>query len=90
VAPTAWRIATGQFEQLLFHVSLDLDLVRPRWLGPVVKSRFESLRHEALPHALNRPQADAQSRDGLGIGTRLALQLVRQEQNAGMGQFPCS
>ena len=54
----------------------------------MVKRRLESLRHQALAHALNRPQANAQGCDDLGIGIRWALPRIRQEQNAGMGQFP--
>jgi hypothetical protein len=40
VAAPARRIAAGQFEQLLFDISLDLDLVRSGRLRPVVKGGF--------------------------------------------------
>jgi hypothetical protein len=56
----------------------------------VVKSGGESRGHEALPHARNRPQAEPPNRDEHRIGMRLARPLVRVEQKAGMGQFPCS
>jgi hypothetical protein len=54
VAAPARRIAAGQFEQLLFDVALDLDLVWSRRLRPVVQGGFQTFRHESLPQALNR------------------------------------
>jgi hypothetical protein len=86
VAPTLRGIATGQFDQLLFDRPLDLDLVRPGRLGPVVQSGLEPFGDKAFPHTLDRPQAGAQRGDDLGICTSIALFLVSQEQNAGMGQ----
>jgi hypothetical protein len=87
VAPPPRWITTSPFDHLLFDRSLDLDLVRPRRLGPVVPSGLETFGNEALPHPLDRPPAGAQSRDNLGIRTSVALLLVRQEQKAGMGQL---
>jgi hypothetical protein len=54
VAAPARRIAAGQFEQLLFGVALDLDLVWSRRLRPVVQGGFQTFRNESLPQALNR------------------------------------
>jgi hypothetical protein len=88
VAAPARRIAAGQFEQLLFNVSLDLDLVRSGRLRPVVKGGFQTFRNESLPQALNRSRAGAQGRDDLGLRIRLAEPLIRQKQNASMGQLP--
>jgi hypothetical protein len=90
VAPPPRRIAARQFDQLLFNVSLDLDLVRSRRLGPVVKGCFQAFCDESLPQALNRSQARAQSRDDLNVRTLVAVPLVCQEQNATMGQPPGS
>jgi hypothetical protein len=88
VAAPARRIAAGQFEQLLFDVSLNLDLVRSGRLWPVVKGGFETFRDESLPQALNRSWAGAQGRDDLSRRIRLAEPLIRQKQNARMGQLP--
>jgi hypothetical protein len=86
-APARW-IAAGQFEQRLCDVPLTLDLVRSGRLRPVVKGGFQTFRDESLPQALNGSQAGAQGRDDLGVRIRLAAPLIRQKQNARMGQLP--
>jgi hypothetical protein len=88
VAAPARRIAAGQCEQLLFDVSLDLDLVWSGRLRPVLKGGFQTFRDESLPQALNRARAGAQGRDDLGLRIRLAEPRIRQQQNASMGQLP--
>lgn len=88
MAAPARRIAAGQFKQLLFNVSLDLDLVRSGRLRPVVKGGLQTFCDESLPQTLNRARAGAQGRDDLGLRIRLAEPLVRQKQNASMGQLP--
>lgn len=82
------RLATGQFEQPLFDVALDLDLVRSRRLRPVVQGGFQPFRHEALPETRNRAWAGPQGGDDLGIRIRLPAPRIRQQQNARMGQLP--
>jgi hypothetical protein len=59
VAAPARRIAAGQFEQRLFDVSLDLDLVRSGRLRPVVKGGFQTFRDESLPQAFNGARVGA-------------------------------
>jgi hypothetical protein len=49
VAAPARRLAAGQFEQRLFDVACDLDLVRSGRLRPVVQGGFQPFRDEALP-----------------------------------------
>jgi hypothetical protein len=71
------RLAAGQFEQRLFDVPFDLDLVRSGWLRPVVKGGFQTFRDEALPQACNGARADAQGRDDLGVRIRLAAPRIR-------------
>jgi len=88
VAAPARRIATGQCEPLRFGVALALDLVWSRRLRPVVQGGFQTFRHASLPQALNRAQAGTQGRDDLGVRIRLAAPLIRQKQNARMGQLP--
>jgi hypothetical protein len=88
VAAPARRLAAGQFEQPLFDVSLDLDLVWSGRLRPVVQGGFQTFRDESLPQALNGARAGAQGRDDLGVRIRLAAPLIRQKQNARMGQLP--
>jgi hypothetical protein len=88
VAAPARRIAAGQFEQLLFDVALNLDLVRSGRLRPVVQGGFQTFRDEALPQACNGARAGPQGRDDFGVRIRLAASLIRQKQNARMGQLP--
>jgi hypothetical protein len=87
MAPALRRLATGQFEQLLLDVPLDLDLVRSWGLGPVVQGGFESLGDAALPQALDGSHTGRQNGGDLGVRVRLAVSFVGQEQNAGMGEF---
>jgi len=88
VAAPARRIAAGQFEQPLFDVALNLDLVRSGRLRPVGKGGFQTFHNESLPQAFNGARAGAQGRDDLGVRIRLAASLIRQKQNARMGQLP--
>ena len=59
MAAPARRLAAGQFEQRLFDVALDLDLVRSGRLRPVGKGRFQTFRDESLPQAFNGARAGA-------------------------------
>jgi hypothetical protein len=79
VAATTWRIAASEFDQLLLDVPLDLDLVWSRRLGSVVKGCFQPFGDEALPQALDRSQTDTQSRDDLGVRTRITVFFIGQE-----------
>jgi hypothetical protein len=60
-------------DQLLFHVPLDLDLAGASRLGPMVQSRRHPLRDQPLSHALDRPQADPEGADDVGIGSLVSL-----------------
>jgi hypothetical protein len=86
-APTR-RGAASQFEQCLFDVALNLDLVRSGRLRPVVKGGFQTFRDKALPQACNGARAGAQGCNDLGVRIRLAPSRIRQKQNARMGQLP--
>ncbi len=54
----------------------------------MVQGGFQPFRDEALPQAFNGARAGAQGRDDLGVRIRLAAPLIRQKQNARMGQLP--
>ena len=87
MAPAPGRVGAGQFDQLLFDVPPDLDLVRPGRLGAVIEGRLESLGDEPLPDAGDGPRAGAQGSDDLFIGAFPALRVVGQQEDAGMGQL---
>jgi hypothetical protein len=88
VAAPAWRLAAGQFEQRLFDVAFDLDLVRSGRLRPVVQGGLQPFRDESLPQTCNGARAGTQGRDDLGVRIRLAAPRIRQKQNARVGQLP--
>jgi len=63
MAASARWVSTGQFDQFLFNVSFDLDLVwssRP-WLG--VEGRLNPVGDESLPDPSDSPKARAQGHD---------------------------
>jgi hypothetical protein len=84
VAPAPWRFAASQGNQLLFDVSFDLDLVRPRRLRLVVDGCLEAFGDETLPNTLDGPQTGSQSRHDLVIGAAIAVGL---QKDASMGQL---
>jgi hypothetical protein len=86
-APPFGRVGAGQFDELLFDVSTDLDLVRPGGLGPMVEGRQESLGDEPLPDAGDGPWAGPQGGDDLFIGGLVTLRVVGQQENARMDQL---
>jgi hypothetical protein len=83
------RVGASQFDELLFDVPPDLDLVRPGGLGAVVEGRQESLGDEPLPDAGDGPRAGAQGGDDLVIGGFPALRVVGQQEDARMDQLAC-
>lgn len=80
-------IAAGQFEQTLLDIPLDLDLVGAEWLPTAQQGEIHPLGNQLPTNPGNRPQADAQGRDDLLIGAFLAAGIVRQQEDAGMGQL---
>ena len=69
MAATTGRISTGQSDQLLFDIAFDLDLVRPRRLGPVVDGRPDPFDDKPFANAADSPQADAQGVANLFVGS---------------------
>jgi hypothetical protein len=86
-APAPGRVGASQFDELLFDVPLDLDLVRSGGLRSVIEGRLESLGDEPLPDAGDGPRAGAQGGDDLFIGVFLSPGVVRQQEDARMGQL---
>jgi hypothetical protein len=85
MAPPPGWVGTRQFDQLLFHISADLDFVWSRWLWLMVDGYLQPLGHQALPHALYRPQAGAQSGNDLVVE---AIVTIGQEKDAGVRESP--
>jgi hypothetical protein len=86
-APAFGRVDASQFDELLFDVPPDLDLVRPGGLGAVIKGRLESLSDEPPPDAGDGPRAGSQGGDDLFIGGFPALRVVGQQEDARMDQL---
>ena len=85
---TTGRIGAGQFDQLLFDVPLDLDLVRPRRLRPVIDGRFDSFGDEPLSDTSDGSRADTDGRHDVLVGGVSTGCRIRQQEDAGMCQFP--
>ena len=81
------RIAASQLDQSLLDIPLDLDLVGARRLPSAQQGEVHALGDQLLADTGYRPQAGAQSRDDLLIGVCLSAGVVRQQQDAGMGQY---
>jgi hypothetical protein len=87
VAPATGRIGTRKFDQLLFNVPFNFDLVgsgRP-WLG--VKGRLDPLDDKPLPDAGDGSGACTQSSDDVLVAGTLAMNRVREEQDSGVGKL---
>jgi hypothetical protein len=85
-SPTG-RVGAGQFDQLLFHVSVDLDLVRTCRLRPVIDCRLQSFNDKSFPDAGDGLQAGTEGCDDFIVGVSFSPHTVRQQQNAGVGQL---
>jgi hypothetical protein len=85
-APARW-VGAGEFDQFLFSVSFDLDLVWPRWPWFRVERRVEPLGDEPLPDSSDGPGAGVQGRDDILVAVPLAMYRIRQEQDSGMSQL---
>jgi hypothetical protein len=68
VAATLGRIATGQSYQPLLDIALDLDLVWPRRLGPVVQGGVEPFSDKPLADAGDGSWPNAQGGDDCIVG----------------------
>ena len=82
MAPPARRVGAGQFDQLLFDVSFDLDLVRTSRPWPGIEGRLDPLGDETLPDASDGARAYTQSRDDVLVAATLAMYGIRQQQDA--------
>jgi hypothetical protein len=91
-APAQW-VSTGQFDQFLFNVSFDLDLVRSSRPWPGIESHIEPLGDESLPDTSDGPKARVQGRNDVLVAVSLAMDGIRQEHDTGMSQVcglrPC-
>src|SRR5438093_781084 len=84
MAPAPRWVAASQCYQLLFDVSLDLDVVRPWGLGLVVDGCLEALCDEPLPYAFDRPQTRCQRQNDFFIRATFAVCL---QEDSSMGQL---
>jgi hypothetical protein len=80
------RVATGQFDQPLFDVPLDLNLVRPLRLRPGVQGRRQAGGDQAPADTADRTEADAEGRDNRVIDVAAPRGGVCQKEDAGMGE----
>ena len=87
MAAALGRVATGQLDQTLLDIPLDLDLVRARRLPSAQQREIHPLGDQLLANARDRPQAGAQRRYDLLIAVFLPEGIVGQQKDAGMGQF---
>jgi hypothetical protein len=87
VAAALRRITTGQFDQTLLDIPLDLDLVGARRLPSAQQGNLQSLSDQLPPDTGDGPRADVQSRDDLLVGVLLAQGVVGQQEEAGMDQL---
>jgi hypothetical protein len=89
VATAIGRIAASQLDQPLLDVSLDLDLVRPWRLGPMVECRRQPFGNQSPPHPLDGSDANAQGSNDVLVGAASAEGRIGEEKNAGVGQAAC-
>ncbi len=87
MAAALGRITAGQLDEALFDIPLDLDLIGPRRLPPAQQGEVHSLGDQLLADTGDGPQAGAQRSDDLFIGVFLAVAVIGQQQDAGVGQF---
>ena len=81
-AALGW-ITASQLDQLLLDVPLDLDPVRPGWLGPGAEGRLDTLGDEPLADTGDGPGAGAQGGDDLVVGVLPAGRGVGPQEDAG-------
>src|SRR4051812_31802579 len=73
---------------MLFHLSLDLDLVGPWWSWPRMDGGLQALGHELPSHANDGRKADIQRLGDLLIrAVGPAGPFVAEKQDSGMGQL---
>src|SRR5262249_5774905 len=87
MAPASGRVGACQFDQLLFHIPLHLDLAWPEGLGPRSNSGLDALGDQALTDASYGLRAGASSRDNGFVGVFFSVQGVCQQKDARMGQL---
>jgi hypothetical protein len=72
---------------VLLGVALDLDLLRPPRLGPVVQGSAEALGDEPLADAGDRAQARRQGGSDGRVVVWLAVGVIGRRQDAAVGQL---
>jgi len=87
VAAALGRITAGQFDQALLDVPLDLDLVGARRLPPARQGEVQPQGDQLLADTGNRPRAGPQGGHDLLVGVLLPERIIRQQEDAGVGQF---
>jgi len=87
MAPASGRVGACQFDQLLFHIPLNLDLVWPGGLGPGSDRGLDALGDKAFTDAGHGLQAGAESRDDVVVGVFFSWQGICQQKDARMGQL---
>jgi hypothetical protein len=85
-AALGW-VAASQAHQLLLDVPLDLDFVGPGWLGLATHGGRQPLGDELLTHPRDGAWANAKGSDDGVVAVAWSVGDIRQQQNAGVGQF---
>jgi hypothetical protein len=85
-AALGW-VAASQSHQLLLDVPLDLDLVRPGRLCLAIHGGRQTLGDELLAHPGDGARANAKSSDDGVVAVARSIGDIRQQQDAGVGQF---
>jgi hypothetical protein len=85
-SPAGW-VSAGQLDQLLLHVSFDLDFVWARRLRPVIDGCLQSFDDKSFPDPSDGVQTRTQSGDDFIVGVAFPMHAIGQQQNAGMSQL---
>jgi hypothetical protein len=85
MAPASGRVGACQFDQLLFHIPLNLDLAWAEGLGPRSNSGLDALGDQALTDASHGLRAGASSRAKGCVGVFFSVQGGGQPKEARLG-----
>src|SRR4029450_11956893 len=81
-------LAAGQGDQMLFHLPVAGDFVRPPQGRPRVEGRLKTLFHEMLSYTVESGETHAQRLSNSFVGIPHAFRTrIRLQQNAAMEQF---
>jgi hypothetical protein len=73
-------------DQLLFDITLDLDLARALRLRPGIQGRREACGDQTPADTADSADADAEGRDNLIVGA-CSRGSIRQQEDASVGEF---